>query len=360
MGNAIGAAGLLGIADTVNRFVLNGADLGMGGTITNSSFAGASLVIKSGNVGIGTTAPTAQLHLVKADSSALTDILVNPTVKTSGNLLDLQVGGISQFSVNNAGSIHFAKGSVIDWDSTARTYAGRIEGVDTTPGVSGPNEGLDLVFSTKWTGNSALVEKLRINNVGHVSIGSTASNVYNSVFSIAGPAQYTGGQVFNPWGTGGAQVRGLAGLYTDNSDAGTRATAVAWSIAQPTFGSTNAVTITDAATLYIANAPVAGTNITLTRSHALWVAAGDSIFAGNVGIGTTSPGGKLEVSGQYYSTKYTATTTMDWANGNVPATAKWPGGVAPVLTSTASAVDIFTFASDGTNLLNLGFAADVK
>lgn len=51
-------------------------------------------ILNSGNVGIGTTAPTAQLHLVKADSSALTDILVNPTLKTSGNLLDLQVGGV--------------------------------------------------------------------------------------------------------------------------------------------------------------------------------------------------------------------------------------------------------------------------
>jgi len=59
----------------------------------------------AGNVGIGTTSPTAQLHLVKADSSALTDFLINPTTKTSGNLIDAQVGGISKFSVNNAGNI---------------------------------------------------------------------------------------------------------------------------------------------------------------------------------------------------------------------------------------------------------------
>ncbi|MFH1428396.1 MAG: hypothetical protein ABIH39_01510 [Candidatus Margulisiibacteriota bacterium] len=126
-----------------------------------------------------------------------------------------------------------------------------------------------------------------------------------------------------------------------------------------------------------------------------FVVKGDS---GNVGIGTTNPGAKLEVTGQYYSTMQTAATTIDWADGNVqdltlgatntiawsnmkggaiytlylhqdatgsrtvtwPATAKWPGGVEPVLTTTASALDIFTFTSDGTNLYNIGYASDIK
>lgn len=39
---------------------------------------------------------------------------------------------------------------------------------------------------------------------------------------------------------------------------------------------------------------------------------------------------------------------------------KWPGGTLPTLTTTANAVDIFTFVSNGTNLYNIGFAADVR
>lgn len=62
-------------------------------------------IIANGNVGIGIAAPTAQLHLVKADSSALTDFLINPTLKTSGNLIDAQVGSVSKFSVRNDGDV---------------------------------------------------------------------------------------------------------------------------------------------------------------------------------------------------------------------------------------------------------------
>ena len=40
---------------------------------------------------------------VGADTSALTDLLINPTTKTSGNLIDAQVNGTSRFSVTNVG-----------------------------------------------------------------------------------------------------------------------------------------------------------------------------------------------------------------------------------------------------------------
>jgi hypothetical protein len=45
---------------------------------------------------------------VGKDSSAVTDLLINPTTKTSGNLIDAQVGGSSKFSVNYAGVGVFA------------------------------------------------------------------------------------------------------------------------------------------------------------------------------------------------------------------------------------------------------------
>jgi hypothetical protein len=37
--------------------------------------------------------------------------------------------------------------------------------------------------------------------------------------------------------------------------------------------------------------------------------------------------------------------TVSWGSGY-----KWPGGSAPTMTATASAVDVFTFVSDGTNM----------
>jgi len=76
------------------------------------------------------------------------------------------------------------------------------------------------------------------------------------------------------WLTAGIQYNGLATTYTDTDTAGTRASAVITSFGTPTIVGTNAVTITNAATIYINAAPVASTNITLTNSYALWINSG--------------------------------------------------------------------------------------
>lgn len=76
----------------------------------------------------------------------------------------------------------------------------------------------------------------------------------------------------------GAGFDVAAATYTDTGLAGTRATSYAHSFKIPTFTSTNAVTLTDTATLYIQGVPVASTNITITNAWSLWVAAGAARF----------------------------------------------------------------------------------
>lgn len=46
-----------------------------------------------------------KIEITKADSSAITDFLINPTSKTSGNLIDAQVNGVSKFLVDYRGYI---------------------------------------------------------------------------------------------------------------------------------------------------------------------------------------------------------------------------------------------------------------
>jgi hypothetical protein len=78
-----------------------------------------------------------------------------------------------------------------------------------------------------------------------------------------------------------------ARTYTDDGTAGTRATAAANSFGTPTLSSTNLVTVTTAATVYIAGAPAAGTNTTIPTSYALWVDSGTSKFDGDVSVDGT-------------------------------------------------------------------------
>ena len=51
---------------------------------------------------------------------------------------------------------------------------------------------------------------------------------------------------------------------------------------RPTIAASAAATVTDAYSVYIAGAPVAGTNVTITNSWALWVAGGNCRFDGDL------------------------------------------------------------------------------
>jgi hypothetical protein len=108
-------------------------------------------------------------------------------------------------------------------------------------------------------------------------------------------AEIGGSQMFASWNTAGRDLYVAANTLTDTSGSGTIATRVASSFQVPTFAASNTETITNAATVYIAGAPSAGGDTTITNALALDIAAGISYFGGNVGIGTASPAYLLNV-----------------------------------------------------------------
>ena len=93
----------------------------------------------------------------------------------------------------------------------------------------------------------------------------------------------------------------------------------AFVVAAPTYGFVGASTITTAATMAIASAPIPGTNATITNSYAFWVQAGatfmaDTIASSSATTGTLIVGGGIGCGGNI-SVTGGATSTFQIAAG---------------------------------------------
>ena len=139
-------------------------------------------------------------------------------------------------------------------------------------------------------GSSAAVERMRLNSKGYLGVGSTATPTAR--LFVSGATSDT------TWTTAGRMMNMNAATHTDTTGTGTIATKVASSFGIPTFASSSATTVTTASNVYIAGPPTAGTNTTITKALALQVAAGDSSFAGSIGIATTTPSTILSFGGE--------------------------------------------------------------
>ena len=162
-----------------------------------------------------------------------------------------------------------------------------------------------------------------------------------------------GGVMSTPsWTTTGVMSATLAATVTDTTGSGTIANRTSNSFAQPTFASTNPVTLTNAATVYIDNAPAAGTNTTITNPLSLQVASGNAAFGGSVGIGTNAPTEKLDVNGKVKATELCI--GADCRN-------VWPSASGGTVTSVTSANGDITVATTTTTpvlTLNSGTGAN--
>ena len=146
--------------------------------------------------------------------------------------------------------------------------------ISAQSGASSTNVGLRnagttlLTNSTASTSTSsgALVVGGGVGVAGKVT--ATSVGVANTSQSIAA------------WGDIGPQLSVAGAVITDTSSSGTVSRAVANSIAASALAASSTTTYTAAASLFIAGAPTANTNVTITNAYALYTAAGRINFQG--------------------------------------------------------------------------------
>ncbi len=201
--------------------------------------------------------------------------------------------GNNAFEVNSSGAV------------LAGLWQGSIIGTGYL-GTGTPSSGTYLRGDGTWASTSGIAStpggsntQIQYNNGG--AFGGASNLVWNNSYGFLGLGTATASAQLHiaganaisaaAWTTNGIGIRQDAQTYTDTSSSGTVASNYVDVIGQPTLAATHATTYTNAATLYVAGAPINGTNVTVTNPAALVVGSG------NVGIGTTVPASPLHVYG---------------------------------------------------------------
>lgn len=276
----------------------------LGGALMTTPEAGAMEAINSHIYWTDSTGARHQLDQQAATSlplSSLTAATGTNTINNTTNVQTWQWNGLTTGAGLSLSSNSLTSGALLSVNSSnnsSNTPNGILLVANSGTSTSGS------VFKVEANGNIS-GSGMIVRATGNVGVGLVAPNAH---LHIGGTPVLTNN------GLGGMFLRVDPSAITDNSTAGGATvahTAVSAFNTPQVFATNTSVLYTNASTLYIAGAPTAGTNVTISNAYALWVESGGiKLGAANTGVAVLTAGvlsTKTNPAGDFVGTTDTQT-----------------------------------------------------
>ncbi len=249
------------------------------GAASQWTTSGSNIYYSTGNVGVGTASPDRSLHVSKstggdyvgtsAGVASPVDLAAtkHPALTIENTLADTGAGSFLDFTVTNGQS------------NSQKAYVGAYS-------VDGPGTRTPIIVFGSQTGANSYTERFRINEYGYVGIATTTPS---SSLSFGGDAARTIAMERSPNATANPLTISAGGVNAGSTNGNGGSLILTSGIATGSGGSS--------IELRTATPGSSGT-ADITPSTKMTI-----LGNGNVGIGTTSPGSKLEVVGSIDQTQ---------------------------------------------------------
>lgn len=201
-------------------------------------------------------------------------------------------GAAASFTVTNVGvtSITGTANQIVANVSTGSvTLSFPTTGITSTTGTFTSQ----LFVTGTADSNSAITGALQVSG----GVGIAKALFVGTTATIAGTLNVSGNVSAPGWLSKGIVISATTATYTDTSLTGVQANVSFTSFGVPTLNATNTPTYTDAASVFIAGAPVAGTGAVISNAWSLLVGAGNVKIAAATASITSSTGALVVVGG---------------------------------------------------------------
>jgi hypothetical protein len=254
--------------------------------LENANITGDGYV--SGNVGIGTTSPLKQFTIEKSGAAG--------TVNGPQMFLRQNQTTINASSNTNLGEIYFGGADVLAGEEG---FGAKIRAQASSFWNNTTNDyPADLLFFTQPDGGaSGLTERLRITSAGNLGIGTTTPGSLLSVGDTAGINFSTATSSFST--TGGINLK--SGCFAVAGTCLSAGGGSSFSYPFPSNATSTLLALNGGLTAYASSTIGNGTAGLTVSGNA--TTTGNSYLAGSLGVGTSTPFGKLSIQGVSGSTQ---------------------------------------------------------